>query len=46
MREPMNEKAYDWSLLEAAAHDPVYVTTNEELAAYCDHWLSLPNSSV
>lgn len=42
MREPMNEKAYDWSLLEAAAHDPVYVTTNEELAAYCDHWLSLP----
>jgi len=42
MRELMNEKAYDWSLLEAAAHDPVYVTTNEELATYCEHWLSLP----
>jgi ribonuclease D len=37
---------YDWGQLEQAAQDAVYVSTNEELLTYCDHWLTLPMIAI
>ncbi len=42
----MQNKSYDWQVLEASALKPVYVSSNQALKEHCQHWLTLPMISI
>lgn len=42
----MQNKSYDWKVLEQSAEAPIYIDTNQSLEKHCERWLALPMIAI